>query len=114
MTQYYYDASGDEYNYRNVDVVGTAQIPFIGTLDGRGYYIEDLDVQRYNDGLLGRVKGGTVKDIAFLDGRDWVNVENDHHSNGFIFASSQDVVLENVYDNRDRRRHKIFKRGDVR
>ncbi len=97
MTQYYYGERNDKYNYRNADVVGTTEIPFSGTFDGRGYYIKSLDVQRYNDGLLGVCKGATVKNVAFLDGRDWVNEENEHHSNGFVFAYSQDVALENVY-----------------
>jgi len=61
------DTDGQAWN----QTIGTADHPFIGTFDGRDYYIQGLKPAAGIQGLFGVVgTGGTVKNLSVVD-MDW-------------------------------------------
>ena len=84
-------STGGDYNFANKNSVGTSTIPFAGTFDGRGYYIDGLRVQIYNSGVFGVCNGATIKNVAFINGADGTATDAKYLCSGTV------KLLENVY-----------------
>lgn len=71
---------------------GSDSCIFMGTFDGRGHVISNVNVQR---SIFGWIRSATIKDVAFVNGK---TTQGSNARQGFLaISSSAGTVIDNVY-----------------